>query len=61
MIGVQTDPRITGIIVADTLSHKEANAAYKLLTTTNCTVEELGHIVEWNDSEFVADEPARYN
>ena len=39
----------------------EANAAYKLLTTTNCTVEELGHIVEWNDSEFVADEPARYN
>jgi hypothetical protein len=21
----------------------------------------LGHIVEWNDSEFVADEPARYN
>lgn len=49
----------SGYIMCPT--EEEANIAYKLLNTTNCTVEELGHIVEWNDAEFEIDEPKRYN
>jgi len=48
-----------GYIVFPT--EKEAEEAYKKLETTDCTVEELGHIVEWTDSEFFMDEPKRYN
>lgn len=49
----------SGYIMCPT--EEEANKAYKLLKTTNCTVEELGHIVEWSDAEFEIDEPKRYN